>query len=106
MEEVSKICSNILREIVETAFKDAAETVDEVCDSILDILNLDSPGIYSDPKNPSALLVFGQRLPSLLRDNLPGRMCLICHGHRRAQRQVCFPKPSAHLRQGLIGGVV
>ena len=68
MEEVSKICSDILGEIVETAFKDAAETVDEVCDSILDILNLDSPGIYSDPKNPSALLVFGQRLPSLLRD--------------------------------------
>ena len=26
-------------------------------------------------KNPSALLVTGQRLPSLLRDNLPGRMC-------------------------------
>ena len=49
MEEVSRICSDILREIVETAFKDASETVDEVCDSILDILNLDSPGIYSDP---------------------------------------------------------
>ena len=49
MVEVSKICSDILGEIVETAFKDAAETVDEVCDSILDILNLDSPGIYSDP---------------------------------------------------------
>ena len=81
MEEVSKICSDILGEIVETAFKDAAETVDEVCDSILDILNLDSPGIYSDPKNPSALLVFGQHLPSLLRDNLPGRMCSIRHGH-------------------------
>merc|ERR1712082_251785 len=28
-------------------------------------------------KNPSALLVIGQRLPSLLRDNLPGRMCSI-----------------------------
>ena len=49
MEEVPRICSDILGEIVETAFKDASETVDEVCDSILDILNLDSPGIYSDP---------------------------------------------------------
>ena len=28
-------------------------------------------------KNPSALLVIGQRLPSLLRDNLSGRMCSI-----------------------------
>ena len=77
MEEVSKTCSDILGEIVETTLKDASETVDEVCDSILDILNLDSPGIYSDPKNPSALLVFGQNLPSLLRDNLLSRMCLI-----------------------------
>merc|ERR1711954_55901 len=29
-------------------------------------------------KNPSALLVIGQRLPSLIRDNLPGRMCSVC----------------------------
>ena len=31
----------------------------------------------SQSKNPSALLIIGQRLPSLLRDNLPGRMCSI-----------------------------
>ena len=42
------ICSVILGEIIETAVKDPSETVDQVCDSILDILNLDSPGIYSD----------------------------------------------------------
>merc|ERR1712081_67566 len=29
-------------------------------------------------KNPSALLVIGQHLPSLIRDNLPGRMCTVC----------------------------
>merc|ERR1712082_170609 len=28
-------------------------------------------------KNPSALLVIGQCLPSLIRDNLPGRMCSV-----------------------------
>merc|ERR1711954_187255 len=31
----------------------------------------------SQSKNPSALLVIGQHLPSLLRDNLLGRMCSI-----------------------------
>merc|ERR1711954_227901 len=35
----------------------------------------------SQSKNPSALLVIGQRLPSLLRGNLPGRICLV----RKAQ---------------------
>ena len=40
--------------MIETAIKDPSETVDQVCDSImdmlnLDIINLDSPGIYSDP---------------------------------------------------------
>merc|ERR1711954_458482 len=29
-------------------------------------------------KNPSALLVIGQRLPELIKDNLPGRMCTVC----------------------------
>ena len=48
------ICSDILGEIIKTAVKDSSETVDQVCDSIMDILNLDiinldSPGIYSDP---------------------------------------------------------
>ena len=28
-------------------------------------------------KNPSALLVIGQRLPALIKDNLPGRMCTV-----------------------------
>ena len=47
------ICSDILGEIVEAA-TDSSETVDQVCDSImgilnLDIINLDSPGTYSDP---------------------------------------------------------
>ena len=32
----------------------------------------------SQSKNPSALLILGQRLPSLLKDNLPGQMCSIC----------------------------
>ena len=35
------ICSDILGEIIETAVKDSSETVDQVCDSIMDILNLD-----------------------------------------------------------------
>ena len=48
-KEVSRICSDILWEIGETAFRDASETMHEVCNSIQDILNLDSPGIYSDP---------------------------------------------------------
>ena len=48
------ICSDILDEIIKTAVKDPSETVDQVCNSILDmlnldIINLDSPGIYSDP---------------------------------------------------------
>ena len=48
------ICSDILGEIIKTAVKDPSETVGQVCDSImdmlnLDIINLDSPGIYSDP---------------------------------------------------------
>ena len=43
-KEVSRICSDILGEIFETAFRDASETMDEVCNSIQDILNLDSPG--------------------------------------------------------------
>ena len=47
------ICSNILGEIVEAA-TDSSETMDQVCDSIVDILNLDviyldCPGTYSDP---------------------------------------------------------
>ena len=47
------ICSNILGEIIEAA-TDSSETVDQVCDSImgilnLDVINLDSPGTYSDP---------------------------------------------------------
>merc|ERR1711954_320109 len=29
-------------------------------------------------KNPSALLVIGQCLPALIRDNLPGRICTVC----------------------------
>ena len=29
-------------------------------------------------KNPSAVLFLGQRLPTLLEDHLPGRMCSIC----------------------------
>ena len=58
------ICSDILGEIIETAVKDSSETVDQVCNSIMDILNLDiinlhSPGIYSDPifcvKSPMGL---------------------------------------------------
>ena len=48
------ICSDILGEIIETAIQDPPETVDQVCDSILDminldVINLDSPGTYSDP---------------------------------------------------------
>ena len=48
------ICSDILGEIIETAVKDPSETVDQVRDSILDminldVINLDSPGIYLDP---------------------------------------------------------
>ena len=48
------ICFDILGEIIETAVKDSSETVDQVCDSIMDmlnlnIINLDSPGIYLDP---------------------------------------------------------
>ena len=47
------ICSDILGEIVEAA-TDSSETVDQMCDSImgllnLDVINLDSPGTYSDP---------------------------------------------------------
>ena len=47
------ICSNILGEIVGAA-TDSSETMDQVCDSIVDILNLDviyldCPGTYSDP---------------------------------------------------------
>ena len=47
--EVSKICSDIIGEIFDTAFKAATETLDDACDSIQDILNIHSPGIYSDP---------------------------------------------------------
>ena len=51
-EEVSMICSDILGEIIEAAM-DSSETVDQVCNSImgilnLDVINLDSPGTYSD----------------------------------------------------------
>ena len=42
--EVSKICSDIIREIIEAA----SETLEDVFDSFQDILNIDSPGIYSD----------------------------------------------------------
>ena len=47
------ICFNILGEIIEAA-TDSSETVDQVCDSIVVILNLDvislySPGTYNDP---------------------------------------------------------
>ena len=35
------ICSDILGEIIVTAVKDSSETVDQMCDSIMDILNLD-----------------------------------------------------------------
>ena len=47
------ICSNILGEIVKAAM-DSPETMDQVCDSIVGILNLDviyldCPGTYSDP---------------------------------------------------------
>ena len=47
--EVLKICSDIIGEIFDAAFDTAAETLDDVCDSIQDILNIHSPGIYSDP---------------------------------------------------------
>ena len=43
-KEVSRICSDIPGEINETAFRDASEAMDEVCDSIQDILIFDSPG--------------------------------------------------------------
>ena len=47
------ICSNILGEIVGAA-TESSGTMDQVCDSIVDILNLDvinlySPGTYYDP---------------------------------------------------------
>ena len=42
------ICSDILGEIIEAA-TDSSETMDQVCDSILDMINLDSPGTYLDP---------------------------------------------------------
>ena len=53
IEDASMICSSILGEIVEAA-TDSSETMDQVCDSIvgilnLDVINLDSPGTYSDP---------------------------------------------------------
>ena len=49
-EEASMICSNILGEIVGAA-TDSSETMDQVCDSILnlDVIYLDCPGTYSDP---------------------------------------------------------
>ena len=37
-KEVSMICSDILGEIIKTAVKDSSETVDQVCNSIMDIL--------------------------------------------------------------------
>ena len=42
--EVLEICSDIIREIIEAA----SETLEDVCDSLQDILNIHSPGIYSD----------------------------------------------------------
>merc|ERR1711954_499515 len=39
-------------------------------------------------KNPSALLVIGQRLPSLIRDNLPGRMCSVCQAQGKQNTSV------------------
>ena len=52
VEEASMICSGILGEIIEAA-TDSSETMDQVCDSIVGILNLDvinlySPGTYND----------------------------------------------------------
>ena len=77
------ICSDILGEIVETAVKDSSETVDQVCDSILDILNLDSPGIYSDP-------IFYDESPMELELEEPEELILL---------DSPAPSPPLHLHQ-------
>ena len=70
-----------------SAFNAAAETLDDVCDSIQDILNIHSPGIYSDPIfwNPSPMELeleerdeLLQTPPSLFLDSpaaLPPPLC-------------------------------
>ena len=42
--EVSEICSDIIGEIIEAA----SETLEDMCDSLQDLLNIHSPGMYSD----------------------------------------------------------
>ena len=42
--EVSEICSDIIGEIIEAAL----ETLEDVCDSLQNLLNIHSPGMYSD----------------------------------------------------------
>merc|ERR1712025_1351365 len=39
-------------------------------------------------KNPSALLVIGQRIPPLIKDNLPGRICSVRHAQGKFNTSV------------------